>query len=408
MRPPMPSPPASPARDLPRGAIACLALTAFGSGMSMRVNDALLPQLAHEFGVTLGQASQVISLFAIAYGVAQLFFGPLGDRFGKYRVIAWASSACALTALACGAAPGFLALRLARVLAGATAAAIIPLAMAWIGDVVPYQQRQPVLARFLIGQIVGLSTGVWLGGFAADHLSWRAPYLLIALLFAVASAALFVLHRRLPDAARSTRRAEGPAWRRVRAEFGSVLARPWARVLLVMVFFEGLFLYGPFAFVASHVHQAQGLSLSNAGALVMFFGLGGLLFALAARRLVSLLGEVGLARGGGALMGASLLSIGFAPAWGWAVAGCFVLGLGFYMMHNTLQVHATQMAPDRRGAAVAAFAACFFLGQAAGVALGGLVVGWAGASRVMALGALGLIVVAAVFAALLRGRPAPH
>jgi predicted MFS family arabinose efflux permease len=41
------------------------------------------------------------------------------------------------------------------------------------------------------------------------------------------------------------------------------------------------------------------------------------------------------------------------------------------MMHNTLQINATQMAPERRGAAVAAFAACFFLGQSFGVAIGG-------------------------------------
>ena len=51
-------PPASPAETLPRGAIACLALTAFGSGMSLRINDAMLPQLAREFGVSVGQASQ--------------------------------------------------------------------------------------------------------------------------------------------------------------------------------------------------------------------------------------------------------------------------------------------------------------------------------------------------------------
>ena len=139
--------------SIPRGAVACLASTAFASGVSMRVNDALLPKLAGEFAVSLGQASQVISIFAIAYGLAQLLFGPLGDRFGKYRVIAWATAACAGTALVCALAPGFSALRAARALAGATAAAIIPLAMAWIGDVVAYEQRQPVLARFLIGQI---------------------------------------------------------------------------------------------------------------------------------------------------------------------------------------------------------------------------------------------------------------
>ena len=189
-------PGADDAPRLPRGAIACLALAAFASGMSMRVNDALLPRLAGEFGVSLGSAAQVIGLFSIAYGLAQLGFGPVGDRFGKYRVVAWAAAACALASLASALAPDFLALRLTRVLSGATAAAIIPLSMAWIGDVVPYAERQPVLARFLIGQIVGLSTGVWLGGFAADHLSWQAPYLLIALLFSGASLALFALQRR--------------------------------------------------------------------------------------------------------------------------------------------------------------------------------------------------------------------
>ena len=99
--------------------------------------------------------------------------------------------------------------------------------------------------------------------------------------------------------------------------------------------------------------------------------------------------------------------IGYAPAWGWVVIGCFVLGLGFYMMHNTLQVNATQMAPDRRGAAVSAFASCFFLGQSAGVSLGGLSVGTLGASRFLAFGAVGLLLLSSVFVVLLgRRRPA--
>ncbi|HMO45982.1 MAG TPA: MFS transporter [Rubrivivax sp.] len=394
---------------LPRGAVACLSASAFGSGMSLRVNDALLPKLAQEFAVPLGTAAQVISLFAIAYGVAQLFFGPLGDRFGKYRVVAWAAAACGVAALACALAPGFDALRAGRVLSGVAAAAIIPLSMAWIGDVVPYARRQPVLARFLIGQIAGLSAGVWLGGFAADHLSWRAPYVLIALLFAGASAALFALQRRLPPAARATTRAAGPAWKRVLSEFGGVLSQRWARALLLLVFVEGMCLYGPFAFIATHLNQRFGLSLASAGSLVMLFGLGGLVFALGSGRLLSRLGEGGLARGGGVLMCAALLAIGLAPAWGWVPAGCFVLGLGFYMLHNTLQVNATQMAPQRRGAAVSAFAACFFLGQSAGVSLGGWWVGALGAGRFMVAGAAGLLAVAFAFVALCRRlRPAAH
>ena len=386
--------------QLPPGAIVCLSIAAFGSAMSLRINDALLPRLALEFAVSLGTASQAISAFAIAYGLAQLMFGPLGDRFGKYRVIAWACAACAVTASLCGLANDFATLRLARALSGATAAAIVPLAMAWIGDVVAYEERQPVLARFLIGQISGVTAGVWVGGFAADHLSWRTPYFVLGALFALVFVALRVLDRRLPDAARAMQLSSGSPLRRMACDFGHVLDKPWARVVLISVFLEGVFLYGPFAFIASHLHQAFGLSLSMAGSLVMLFGLGGLSYAAFAGRLVRGLGEVGLVRWGSALLAASLLVVGFAPGWQWSVPGCLVAGLGFYMLHNTLQMNATQMAPERRGAAVSAFASCFFLGQAAGVALAGLAVERLGVPAAIGLGALGVLLVALNFARL--------
>jgi len=385
---------------IPRFAVPALALAAFGSGVSLRLTDALLPLFARQFDIGLGHAAGVVTAFSVAYGLSQLFFGPVGDRFGKYRVIAWACAACALTASLCGLAQGFAQLVLARLLAGATAAAIIPLSMAWIGDVVPYEDRQPVLARFLIGQILGLSAGVFVGGFAADHLNWRVPFFAIGLGFAAISAMLLVFDRRLPARARERRRADGHALARMVNEFSQVLAKPWARVVLVAVFLEGGFVYGAFAFIATHLHHTFGIALATAGSTVMLFGFGGLLFALASAPLVRRLGEVGLTGVGGVVLAGALLAVGLAPAWWWAMPGCFVAGLGFYMLHNTLQINATQMAPQRRGAAVSAFASCFFLGQAVGVAAAGVLVAHLGTGSVIALGAAGVLVVALCFSRL--------
>jgi predicted MFS family arabinose efflux permease len=158
-------------------------------------------------------------------------------------------------------------------------------------------------------------------------------------------------------------------------------------------------MHGPFVFIASHVHRVFGLALSAAGALVMLLALGGFAFAILSRRLVAGLGETGLARWGGVLMSIALLAVAFAPAWQWVPVACFVLGLGFYMLHNTLQVNATQMAPERRGAAVSAFAACFFLGQSAGVSLGGLCIDRIGTDGLLALGAVGVVCVGFAFVA---------
>lgn len=397
----------TPNPTIPAIAVPLLSLAAFGSGISLRVTDPLLPQLAKEFSVSVGDASLVITVFSIAYGLSQLFFGPLGDRYGKYFVIACAAFACAVTATFCALAAGFTSLLAARLLAGATAAAIIPLSMAWIGDVVPYEQRQPVLARFLIGQILGLSTGVLIGGLAADAQQWRLPFFLVALIFAVVGAGLLSLNRRLPQHAKRVRAVEGSALLHMLAEFRQIAVLPWARLVLVTVFLEGAFLYGPFAFIATHMHHVHALSLTSAGALIMLFGLGGFAFAIASSMLVRRLGETGLSLWGGIFLAAALLAIGIAPAWWWAIPGCFLAGLGFYMLHNTLQINATQMAPERRGAAVSAFASCFFLGQSVGVGIAGRLVERAGTANIMALGALGVLAVALRFSLRLRSKLKP-
>ena len=385
---------------IPRAAIVALSIAAFGSGMSLRLTDPQLPKLAAEFGVSLSSASYVITCFSLAYGFSQLFFGPLGDRFGKYLVIGWGSACCALTALLCAVAPSFGTLLAARLLAGATAASLIPLSMAWIGDVIPYDERQPVLARFLLGQILGVSAGVFVGGLAADFFSWRLPFLAVSAGFVLISLTLFRLNKRLPDFARTRNQSEGAVVVRMIREFSQVLSGRWAKVVLVTVFIEGMFLYGSFAFIATHVHVVHGIPLSQAGLLVMLFGFGGVLFAMTAGTLVHRLGEVGLTRWGAIIASTSLLVTGVAPHWAWAIPGCFLTGLGFYMLHNTLQINATQMAPERRGAAMSAFSSCFFLGQSLGVGLAGFIAVYLGTMPVLVMGAVGMLCVGMNFSRL--------
>jgi predicted MFS family arabinose efflux permease len=73
------------------------------------------------------------------------------------------------------------------------------------------------------------------------------------------------------------------------------------------------------------------------------------------------------------------------------------LGAGFYMMHNTLQVHATQMAPEARGAALALFACSLFTGQSVGVWLASHAVDTGGARPVFLVAAVGLVLLALDF-----------
>ena len=80
--------------------------------------------------------------------------------------------ACALSAVTvalCGLAGSLDTLTVARFASGLTAAWILPLSLAYVGDVVPYDQRQQVLGRFLTGQVPGQLFGQAAGGVIGDH-----------------------------------------------------------------------------------------------------------------------------------------------------------------------------------------------------------------------------------------------
>ncbi|QEI09115.1 MFS transporter [Pigmentiphaga aceris] len=366
----------------------------------MRVSDAMLPRLASEFSQGISAVSAVVSLFAIAYGFMQFAYGPLGDRLGKLRVIAVATMAGLIGNLICALAPVFPLLLAGRVLSGATAAAVIPLSMAWIGDQVHYSQRQTVLARFLTGQMMGFIAGQFAGGWFSDTLGWRGAFFTLAAIFLTVGVVLWQRARNEP------RPAANPNGERRRPFSGvaNVVGRPWARVVLATVLIEGFVFFGAYAFVPLYLHERFTLSLTNAGLIAATLGLGGLAFSFSVRFLVQRLGETGLALGGGSLLAAGLALIALAPSAPWVVPGCLACGLGFYMLHNTLQLNATQMAPEHRGTAVSLFASMLFLGQAGGVTVAGLLVPLMGVRSLLGCGVLAVFLVGLVFFLRLRNK----
>ena len=353
-----------------RRAVALLSVAAFASSASARLCDPMLPDLAAQFAATPATAAHVVSAFAVAYGVLQVFFGPLGDRIGKYRLVALTTLACTLGALGAAFAASLDWLVFARLLMGASAAGIIPLAMAWIGDTVAYEERQATLARFLGGQILGVIGGQFIGGVFTDSVGWRWAFAFVAALY-LAVGWLVLRESRANPAAAHTRNP-APQHSGVLAQAALVLAAPWARVILAVVFVEGMLVFGGLAFVPSYLHTRFGLSLTMAGTFMAGFGLGGFSYILFARHFVRIFGEIGLATSGGLLLAAAWLLLAFGASWLWAVPATWLAGLGFYMLHNTLQTNATQMAPAVRGTAVSLFASSFFLGQSLGVVVAAL------------------------------------
>ena len=347
-------------------AIVALGLASFASQALVRAADTLLPQIAADFAISVGAASIVITAYALTHGSMQFIIGPIADRFGKFRTVAIACGLSTVTVAICGLAHSLDSLTLARFASGITVAWILPISLAFIGDVVPYDQRQQLLGRFLASQILGQLFGQAAGGIVGDYFGWRVMFFLLAAMLALAAIALGteLATNPITRVDRTAPRGLGPM-----ASYKIVLRNPWARVMLLTVGLEGALFQGVFPYVSADLHLRFGLSFTAIGLIIGVFATGGLIYAATVHSLMRRLGQIGIANAGGVLMGLSFLTLAIEPVWHFAPLAVLGIGLGFFMLHNTLQTEATQMTPEARGTSVALFASMYFIGQTVGVAL---------------------------------------
>lgn len=347
--------------------IVALSLAGFIVVACMRVSDPLLPIIAEEFGVSVGQAGIVVTAYAVAYGLFLLAYGPLGDRYGKLRIIALTLTAATFCVAACAFATNLYMLAALRFLTGVASAATVPLAIAFIGDNVPMESRQKTIARYASGIIFGQMLGSALGGILADWFGWRAIFLLFGA--ATGLVALLVWSR-----VRSEVLTLAPVapLRQAGRRYLELVRDPRAADIITTALIEGFCVFGGLAYVGAMLHTKHGLSFSLVGLCLLGYGVGGLLYSMNAASLLRFLGQRGMIAYGGVLMAWSFVMIGASPTLWPCVLGLVVLGFGFYLMHSTLQTLATEMIPSARGTSFALFAFALFAGQAIGVAA----IGW--------------------------------
>ena len=376
-------------RSSTRRAIVFLSVAAFAAASTTRVMDAILPQIAQEFQVSIGQVAFVATAYAFAYGAFQIVFGPLGDRFGKYQVVVCATLGSSVTTLLCAYVGSLEEIAVARLASGVMAAAIVPMSIAWVGDVAPSDERQEILARFLSGQILGLLAGQVSGGVFGEYLGWRSAFIFIGCVYLLSLAGLIFEMRRNP----ATRHVpSGNTMAQTLRNFVGLARRPVVRFVLLMVTVEAFAMFGAFTYVGASLRYRFSFDFATVGIFLATYCIGGLIYVWRSRRLIAFLGIRRLCFLGTVLVGFAYIAIALATAPWVCLLAIPVMGLGFYMLHNTLQTFSTEMAPDLRGSAVAIFATCYFLSQAVGVYLAGQVIDAYGTTPVFVAAAMILMV----------------
>lgn len=292
-----------------------------------------LPSLTEGFGASMAQAQLTLTALLLAFGLSQLIWGPLSDRFGRRPILLVGMSAYVLASIASTLSPSMQMLIVWRTVQGAAMGAAVMCARAILRDLYTPAQGARVMSKALSGLGVIACLSPPLGGLLSAWFNWRVALLALAIFGAVSLGLITLLFT-------ETVSKKNPA-----ALQPATLARTWLTILRNPTFvafsvlssasYGGLFTFlaaSSFVFI-----KVLGWSTSQYGLLMFSNALAYLLGTFlcrhwlarfGVRRAVALAGALSLA--GGTLMGVLALANVHG---GWAIMlpqYLFMLGHGVH------------------------------------------------------------------------------
>src|SRR5947207_967856 len=154
-------------------------------GSSMAFIDAtamnfILPVLQGDLHATVAEVQWVIEAYQLFLAALILLGGALGDRFGRRKVFAAGVFVFALASAACGLAPSAGFLIAARAVQGVGGALLTPGSLALITGAYDDTERGAAIGSWSAFSALTSAAGPVLGGWLAQHFSWRAIFFLNA------------------------------------------------------------------------------------------------------------------------------------------------------------------------------------------------------------------------------------
>jgi predicted MFS family arabinose efflux permease len=375
-------------------------LAVFGTGLSFRAVDPIIPQIAADLNESVASVALLATAFALPYALMQPLLGAAADVLGKTRMMFACLVLVTLATFAGAWAPNLSTLMATRIVAGIVAGGMFPISLALIGDVVPVAQRQVAISRLLAGAMLGNLLGASSAGIVADLVHWRSVFVVNGTCAAIALVAAFI---GFGGPGRKPPRTLD--LRAVPATYRKIFVNPLAKFCFGAVMLEGLFLFGFFPYVAPLLFAAGERRATISGIIIGSFGVGGIVYSLVIAYLLPQLGQRQLMFTGGSLMGLGLIAMAFGPPWQAQIAVFFMFGLSFYLLHGVIQIVVTELVPSARSSAAAIHSTFFFLGQSIGPIYYRAAFAEAGQIAPLIIGGLVLIATGVVCAAFLSQRP---
>ena len=360
----------------------------------------ILPAIAQSLDVSPVRAGLLITAYMIPFGLFQLVFGPLADRYGKKNIITISMVLFTACTALCAAGLGLFDLSIYRGLTGVFAASVMPISLALIGDLVPMERRQQVIGVFMGIAFLGQGLSMAIGGSIAYFVSWRGVFITYAALSLISTVLLFAVGRKASSQKNPNSRFIKP--------YIDLLRNPSNLTVYLVILVEGMLIIGSFSYLGAYTEYLFHFNYFAIGMTLTAFGAGAVVTGRMVGKIVPQIGRANtLSLGLVAAMLADGLLFGAGDHPIILVVSVALLGIGFMLAHSTLLTMATEFAKMARGTAMSLVAFCFMGGGGIGTAIGGKVIASLGYSSFYAI--FGLLLFGLMIATRMTVRePAPQ
>ncbi|WP_084756889.1 MFS transporter [Clostridium sp. DMHC 10] len=225
----------------------------------------ILPTISQNLNIDIAKAGLLITAYMIPFGIFQIIFGPLADRYGKKQVITFSVLAFTIATGLCALGSSLTSLALFRALTGIFAASVMPISLALIGDVFPMQERQQAIGTFMGLSFLGQGLSMAIGGTIAFFLNWRGVFLIYSIISLIPAILLIKNYKLLPSEKNPNSQIIKP--------YIKLISNTKSLFTYIIVILEGMFIVGSFSYTGSFISKIYHYNNLYIGFIMTGFGI---------------------------------------------------------------------------------------------------------------------------------------
>ena len=355
----------------------------------------VIVSISKDLNISAGDSALSITSYMLAFGLFTILFGPLGDRYGKAKVLIISSFCTAVFSCLSVFVYDLNSLIFLRFMNGAFAAGIMPVSMALLGDLVEVAKRQQAVAKLMGMMTLGGATAALIGGALSFIGSWKTVYLTYGIAELAAAFLIFIYVDRREDT------VSRQGFLKVYFE---MLKNKRLLSYLFVITLTGFCIFGSYPFAGELIREQLSMNILSIGIVLSAFGIGGLLGSRTAAGLRTIAGSrISIIAG---LIGCiSFAAVSLSNNVPLSALSLCLLGVAFLLLHSTMITSAQAAAPHMKGSVMSFVSFCMFIGSSAGTLVNKEILAELGVNSIFSASSVLFLALGIAAFLVLRGSP---